>query len=136
MELAKDKLLYKVAKDWADRTYKVPGAYKSMAIQKKYMELFKEKYGEAVKAYIGNTKGGKLQHWRNEKWTDVDSYLKGTPKKCGSVPYNNKKSYVACRPMKTLVKTPKKILQEKLIDKKKLKHEMLKWVYPELHPKT
>ena len=87
---AKDEKLYMMAKSYADSIYKTHSAYKSMAIQKKYLELYNQKYGNK-NAYYGNNKGA-LSNWRNQNWVDVESYLKGNIVPCGSVDYNSKKT--------------------------------------------
>jgi hypothetical protein len=119
----KDEKLYSIAKQYADLVYKTHSAYKSMAIQKKYIELYNEKYGDK-NAYYGKNKGA-LSNWRNENWVDVESYLKGDIVPCGSVEYNRNKTYVACRPLADLKKY--KNLDKILQLKKKLKEKSIDW---------
>ena len=115
----KDEKLYIMAKNYADSIYKTHSAYKSMAIQKKYIDLYNTKYGNR-NAYSGKNKGA-LSNWRDENWVDIESYLKGEIIPCGSVEYDNKKTYVACRPLDDLKKYDKKDLIELLNLKKRVK---------------
>ena len=84
-----DKKLYMMAKKDADLKYKVPSAYKSMYIQKKYKELggrYKNK-----KKNIGDTK-----RWLKEEWVVVSEYLNGNKKiVCGTSEIKKK----VCRPL-------------------------------------
>jgi len=82
--------LYAKAKKIADDTYKKPSAYKSMFIQKKYMEL-----GGKYKK-----KGKGLATWRKEKWVSVKEYLEGNIVECG----DDKIGINACRPTKRINK--------------------------------
>lgn len=82
--------LYAKAKKIADDTYKKPSAYKSMFIQKKYMEL-----GGKYKK-----KGKGLATWRKEKWVSVKEYLEGNIVECG----DDKIGKNACRPTKRINK--------------------------------
>lgn len=124
MDTAKDIDLYRTAKRWADAHYMVPSAYKSMAIQKKYIELYEYKHGDK-NAYYGKSEG-KLGKWRKEKWVDVESYLNGMVKPCGSVPYSDA-SYVACRPLAKLKKMPREAIEAGLKAKKEFKHNSVDW---------
>jgi len=106
-EKAKDPILYAEAIDYADAVYARPSAYKSMAIQKKYMELYRAKYGDRD-AYTGPKAEARLAKWRREKWTDVESFLEGNPKPCGEPPKpGTRKKLPACRPIKELERIPK-----------------------------
>ena len=90
MENALNPKLYTKAKKIADETYKKPSAYKSMFIQKKYMEL-----GGKFKK-----KGKGLSTWRKEKWVSVKDYLEGNIVVCGDDKIGNN----ACRPTKRINK--------------------------------
>ncbi len=103
--------LYEKAKKIADNTYEKPSAYKSMFIQKKYMELggkYKEK-----------KKSNNLNRWRRERWVQVIPYLKNSEEiVCGE---DNKKNKV-CRPLVRIdSKTPITLPElQKLHTKKQL----------------
>ncbi len=87
-----DKKLYSMAKKDADLKYKVPSAYKSMYIQKKYKELggrYKNK----------KKKEGETNRWLKEEWVVVSEYLNNNKKiVCGSSQIKNK----VCRPLKRI----------------------------------
>jgi hypothetical protein len=117
-EKAKDPSLYAQAVAFADATHARPSAYKSMAIQKKYMELYREKYGDGD-AYKGKRKMSSLEKWRSEKWTDVESYLKGDPKPCGFTPDKPRKGLPACRPLKVLQQIPASVARKAVTLKRK-----------------
>ena len=105
-EKPKDPVLYAQAMDYADAIYDRPSAYKSMAIQKQYMKLYREKYGDRD-AYTGPKRERDLEKWRREKWTDVESFLEGNPRPCGEPPKpGERKRLPACRPIKELEKIP------------------------------
>ena len=90
--------LYSKAKKIADETYKKPSAYKSMFIQKKYMELGGK--------YKKKTKG--LATWRKEKWVSVKDYLNDKIIECGDDKIGNN----ACRPTKKINKDTPITIQE------------------------
>ncbi|NDC23092.1 MAG: hypothetical protein EBZ49_03030 [Proteobacteria bacterium] len=120
----KDYDLYSKARDWADAHYKTHSAYKSMAIQKKYKELYGAKY--SGNPYVGKSQRN-LEKWRNEKWVDVEDYLKGKITKCGSKSYDDNNDYVACRPLSQLEKMDYNSIRSKLLEKKKMKHDSIEW---------
>ena len=102
--------LYKKAKSIADKKYERHSAYKSMFIQKKYIEL-----GGKYKR-----KGKKLSNWRKEEWVEITPYLKENKKiVCGSS--NNKKG---CRPLKRINKDTPITIGEML--KKHKKEDILR----------
>lgn len=117
-EKAKDKDLYAQAVSYADSVYARPSAYKSMAIQKQYMKLYNEKYGNRD-AYTGVRRVPSLEKWRREKWTDVESYLKGDPKPCGFTPDAPRKGLPACRPLKVLQQIPASVARKAVALKRK-----------------
>lgn len=129
MENAKDVELYQEAKRFIDGIYERPSAYKSMAISKRYMDLYKEKYGSAD-AYRG-VSDSKLSKWRAEKWTDVESYLAGKPRPCGDPELKKKRkgrgprNLPACRPLKILERIPERVL--KIAISKKRAGEGIQW---------
>ena len=125
MSEPRDSKLYEQAKQWADEHYKTHSAYKSMAIQRKYNELYSEIHNIG-NPYIGKAKRD-LQKWRNEQWIDVEDYLKGRITKCGSKPYDASKNYVACRPLSELQKMDYNVIREHLKQKKKSKHNSIDW---------
>ena len=108
--------LYAKAKKIADDTYKKPSAYKSMFIQKKYMEL-----GGKYKK-----KGKGLATWRKEKWVSVKDYLNGKIIECGDDKIGNN----ACRPTKRINKDTPITIQEVL--KKHTKEKVKKAVNKKL----
>jgi hypothetical protein len=80
-----DKDLYKKAKKWADETYKVNSAYKSLGMIKKYKEL-NGRINES------KTINNNLKRWLDEEWM---AYIgNGKFMKCGS---SNSKGEL-CRP--------------------------------------
>jgi len=119
-----DIKLYEQAKRWADEHYKTHSAYKSMAIQKRYKELYTEKH--SGNPYIGKAKRDLLK-WRNEHWVDVEEFLRGRITRCGSKPYDETTDYVACRPLSELQKMDDKQIREKLREKKAMKHNSIQW---------
>ena len=86
--------LYEKAKKKADEVYKKHSAYKSMYIQKTYMDM-----GGKYKV-----KGKGLATWRKEEWIQVKPYLESGKKLvCGGAERKNK----VCRPLKRINdKTP------------------------------
>jgi hypothetical protein len=89
-----DKKLYEMAKKDADLKYKVPSAYKSMYIQKKYKQL-----GGRYKNKKRNQ--GSTDRWTTEHWVVVSEYLNGNKKiVCGTSEIKNK----VCRPLKRINK--------------------------------
>lgn len=107
--------LYEKAKKIADNTYEKPSAYKSMFIQKKYMELG----GKYKDKRSNQKKSDNLNRWRREKWVQVIPYLKnGKEIVCGE---DNKKNKV-CRPLVRIdSKTPITLPElQKLHTKKQL----------------
>tara|TARA_E500000318_G_scaffold111297_2_gene129355 strand:- start:1476 stop:1895 length:420 start_codon:yes stop_codon:yes gene_type:complete len=89
-----DKKLYEMAKKDADLKYKVPSAYKSMYIQKKYKQL-----GGRYKNKKRNQ--ASTDRWRTEQWVVVSEYLNGNKKiVCGTSEIKNK----VCRPLKRINK--------------------------------
>lgn len=129
MESAKDIELYQEAKRFIDGIYERPSAYKSMAISKRYMDLYKEKYGSAD-AYRG-APNSKLAKWRAEKWTDVESYIAGKHRPCGDPELKRKRkgrgsrNLPACRPLKVLERIPERVL--KIAISKKRMGEGIQW---------
>ena len=129
MENAKDVELYQEAKRFIDGIYERPSAYKSMAISKRYMDLYKEKYGSSD-AYRG-VPDSKLAKWRAEKWTDVESYITGKPRPCGDPELKRKRkgrgsrNLPACRPLKVLERIPERVL--KIAISKKRAGEGIQW---------
>lgn len=88
-----NKKLYIKVKKEADKVYKAPtSAYKSMWIQKTYMD----RGGTYTK------KGKGLKSWREEEWIQVIPYVKeGKKIICGA---SNRKNKV-CRPLKRINKS-------------------------------
>ncbi len=129
MEKAKDLQLYQEAKRFIDGIYERPSAYKSMAISKRYMDLYKEKY-DSNDAYHG-VPDSKLAKWRREKWTDVESYLAGKPRPCGDPELKTarkkrgSRNLPACRPLKVLERIPERVL--KIAISKKRAGEGIDW---------
>lgn len=108
--------LYEKAKKIANNTYEKPSAYKSMFIQKKYMELG-GKYKDDKRS--NQKKSNNLNRWRRERWVQVIPYLKnGEEIVCGE---DNKKNKV-CRPLVRIdSKTPITLPElQKLHTKKQL----------------
>ena len=86
---------YKKAKREADKVYEKHSAYKSMYISKLYKE-YGGRYKDETK------KDSKLSTWRQERWIDVETYLKtGKKVACGSEKAANIHS---CRPSKKINK--------------------------------
>lgn len=109
--------LYEKAKKIANNTYEKPSAYKSMFIQKKYMELG-GKYKDDKRSN-NQKKSNNLNRWRRERWVQVIPYLKnGEEIVCGE---DNKKNKV-CRPLVRIdSKTPITLPElQKLHTKKQL----------------
>ncbi len=97
----KNKKLYLDVKEEINKKYKKQSAYKSMAIQKLYIQKGGTITGDNKK---------KLSTWRNEKWKNLSGInnLKDA-KPCGQKNVNQKKSDKSiCRPTKKInSKTPK-----------------------------
>lgn len=96
-----NKELYKKAKDIANKTYgDKTSAYKSMYIVSTYKKLGGEYKGKQKK--IGTTR------WNEEKWVNVNDYLKGKNTACGESQRNKH----ACRPSKRINKETPITIQE------------------------
>lgn len=115
-----DSKLYEEAKKHVDKIYDKPSAYRSMAYTRFYLRAFREKYGDAKKAYSGK-KPGHLETWRREKWIDVGSYLDTprAPKACGTIEYG-KGEYPLCMPESKVKKYSDKELEALLYQKSQL----------------
>jgi len=99
-----DQELYNSSKREVDKNYDKPSAYRSMAYTRTYLKNYREKYGDAKKAYKGSNPG-ELKTWRKEKWVDVKSFLQN-PKKtiaCGNAPIKAGE-YPLCMPESDLTK--------------------------------
>jgi len=120
----KQSQAYKTAKTMADKAYgSKSSAYKSGYIVKKYKELGGK--------YDKSKSEGNLRNWfQNEKWIDIEAYIKGQIKPCGD-------SKVAlCRPLHgeysikkyniNKIKQDLSILKEKKKDKKTISWEKYK----------
>ena len=115
-----DSKLYEEAKKHVDKIYDKPSAYRSMAYTRFYLRAFREKYGDAKKAYSGK-KPGHLETWRREKWIDVGSYLDTprAPKACGTIEYG-KGEYPLCMPESKVKKYSDKELEALLYQKSQI----------------
>lgn len=115
-----DSKLYDEAKKYVDKIYDKPSAYRSMAYTRFYLRAFREKYGDAKKAYSGK-KPGDLETWRREKWIDIRSYLDTprAPKSCGAVEYG-KGEYPLCMPESKAKKYSDKELEALLYQKSQI----------------
>lgn len=83
-----NKGLYKRAIQAVYKRYKKPSAYRSMALQKYYVNELGGKYKDGRKS--------KLNTWLDESWINVKEYLQtGKKIKCGEG-----KDKKACRPLK------------------------------------
>jgi len=98
----KNKELYRKAKQKANEKYgSKTSAYKSMYIVKAYKDM-SGTYTGTKQTSKGTTK------WNQEKWVNVNAYLKGKTVKCGETQKNKH----ACRPTKKIdSKTPITIQQ-------------------------
>jgi hypothetical protein len=99
-----DQELYNSSKREVDKNYNKPSAYRSMAYTRTYLKNYRDKYGDAKKAYKGGNPG-ELKTWRKEKWVDVKSFLQN-PKKtiaCGNAPIKSGE-YPLCMPESDLSK--------------------------------
>jgi hypothetical protein len=129
MEKAKDVELYRKARKIIDETYAKPSAWKSMAISRRYMALYKEKHG-SDDAYHGGAKSD-MAVWRRERWTDVESYLDGKPLPCGDPDLKaarkkrGKGNLPACRPIAELKRTPDAVLRDAI--RRKREGERIVW---------
>ena len=115
-----DSKLYDETKKQVDKIYDKPSAYRSMAYTRFYLRAFREKYGDAKKAYSGK-KPGNLETWRREKWIDIGSYMDTprAPKACGAVEYG-KGEYPLCMPESKAKKYSKQELEALLYQKSQL----------------
>jgi hypothetical protein len=106
-----DKELYDKSKEEVDKSYDKPSAYRSMAYVRTYLKNYREKYGDDKKAYTGKNPGS-LKNWRNEKWINIQSFLRDpkNPVACGS-PQRGKREYPLCMPMKDVKKYSKSELE-------------------------
>ena len=84
------KLYQQIVKDAKRKFDTWPSAYASMWVQKTYQE----KGGK----YSGTKKMGGTTQWRDEKWINMNEFLKGNIKPCGMPSGMDK----ACRPMKRI----------------------------------
>jgi hypothetical protein len=93
-----DQELYNQSKREVDKQYDKPSAYRSMAYTRTYLKKFREKYGNAKKAYRGKNPE-ELKTWRKEEWIDIKSFLQDpkNPTKCGNAPVK-KGEYPLCMP--------------------------------------
>jgi hypothetical protein len=75
-----------------------------MAYARTYLKNYREKYGDAKKAYTGKNPE-ELKTWRKEKWVDVKSVLKDpkNPTVCGNAPVKPGE-YPLCMPISQLGK--------------------------------
>ena len=115
-----DSKLYEETKKNVDKIYDKPSAYRSMAYTRFYLRAFREKYGDAKKAYSGK-KPGDLENWRREKWIDIRSYMDTprAPKACGAVEYG-KGEYPLCMPESKAKKYSKQELEALLYQKSQI----------------
>lgn len=113
-----DKELYDAVKEYANKIYDRPSAYKSGFIVKKYKELGGR--------YSGNRRNTNLRRWFKEEWKDIN-------------PFKTDKSYPVYRPTKRInAKTPltaSEIDQADLIKKAKLKQKIKSGKLDKFKPK-
>lgn len=108
----KDQSLYDKAKKEADKTYSKPSAYKSGFIQKKYKELYLNKYG-STDAYLDDNKKKPLARWYREGWLDAGE-------KPGDYPLYRPTKRVSKETPKTVQEIPK----DRLLELDKLKQKI------------
>jgi hypothetical protein len=99
-----DQELYNSSKREVDKNYDKPSAYRSMAYTRTYLKNYREKYGDAKKAYKGKNPE-ELKTWRKEKWIDVKSFLQKpkNPTACGNAPIKSGE-YPLCMPISDIAK--------------------------------
>ena len=106
-----DKDKYREAIKAADESYKVPSAYKSMYIVRKYKELGGE-YSKSKKKEAN--KRQRTDDWLKEEWIQLSPYLEDKKKvACG----RNKGAPNACRPLKNVKGGDKNLTVKDILDK-------------------